>query len=354
MDTFDIDSFGDSENIYLIPPYIKDGEKLLACWKEQNLSGHIFLCSSGTTGKTELKSYAISKQALLENARAVNSFLGASRGQKWLASLPIYHVGGLSIWARSYLLNSLPVVPVGKWNVDWFQLGHFEYASLVPFQLYDLIKADVVLAKEIKGIFIGGDFCPQEMVRQGLELGYPLIGTFGMTEVCSQLASKYLDWDEDGFLEILPIHKIHDGVVTSKSICTLEIMLRDDEVNVKRFNGKYHLQDKYELDGHRIKPLGRSDGLIKIKGRLVLRHELESSAFEIFNELDLYKNCALVFAPDDVWGSKPLVLLEASRKDEKVRLESAISKSQSLKPFVAEVRVVDKIQRTALGKIKKY
>ena len=48
-----------------------------------------------------LKLVALSKEALLASAAAVNHRLGCAAARRWSCVLPTFHVGGLGIWARA-------------------------------------------------------------------------------------------------------------------------------------------------------------------------------------------------------------------------------------------------------------
>ena len=59
--------------------------------------GHIYLLTSNM-GKICI----LSKTAFLSSAQAVNSKLKVEKKDSWLISLPLFHVAGLSILARSF------------------------------------------------------------------------------------------------------------------------------------------------------------------------------------------------------------------------------------------------------------
>src|SRR5687768_13502196 len=63
-----------------------------------DLQAHVWLATSGTTGA--LKLAALSKDALLASAAAVNRHLASDAGDVWCCVLPGFHVGGLGILDR--------------------------------------------------------------------------------------------------------------------------------------------------------------------------------------------------------------------------------------------------------------
>src|SRR5688500_17581025 len=61
-----------------------------------DLRAHVWLATSGTTGT--LKLAALSKDALLASAAAVNHHLASDARDVWCCVLPAFHVGGLGIF----------------------------------------------------------------------------------------------------------------------------------------------------------------------------------------------------------------------------------------------------------------
>src|ERR1035437_6785984 len=66
----------------------------------EELEGHILFSTSGSTGAP--KWIALSKDALLLSAMAVNAHLQIKDTSCWGLALPIHHVGGFGVVARAY------------------------------------------------------------------------------------------------------------------------------------------------------------------------------------------------------------------------------------------------------------
>jgi len=95
--------FEGSDHLYLVSKHNEAKRNLFEReWQSRTYDEpHVFILSSGTTSKKSIDSFAISKRALLENARSVNKRFGITNKDKWLASLSPFHIGGLSIFARA-------------------------------------------------------------------------------------------------------------------------------------------------------------------------------------------------------------------------------------------------------------
>ena len=83
------------------------------------VNGLIWILSSGTSAVNEVKAIGIRKAALLASARAVNRHLRSDAADRWLLTLPVYHVGGLGILARSHL-SKAEVFQLGSWSAEAF------------------------------------------------------------------------------------------------------------------------------------------------------------------------------------------------------------------------------------------
>ena len=79
----------------------------------------IVLSSSGTLSASKLKLVVLPLKSLLCSAESVNKWIKSDSNDVWLNALPISHVGGLSIFARSFLSDA-EVIDISDqtWNVE--------------------------------------------------------------------------------------------------------------------------------------------------------------------------------------------------------------------------------------------
>ncbi len=162
-----------------------------------SVTSHIFLTTSGSSGK--LKWVALSKQAVLVSADAVNKHLQASSSDIWLNPLPLFHVGGLGILARGYLSCSKVIASYEanrKWDVHHFVATVKEtkatLTSLVPAQVFDIVFHNLNAPKSLRAVVVGGGRLSEDMYIQAIALGWPLLPSYGMTECASQIATADL------------------------------------------------------------------------------------------------------------------------------------------------------------------
>lgn len=343
---FNLDWDNSQPQVLCHPQYKSLVPKILEGLKPYSLENHFILFSSGTTGG-DLKGYALSKEALFTNAKAVNEHFNLSKDDVWGLSLPIYHVGGLSVLARAHLLGNKIIDARGAWLKA---LDEVTITTVVPTQVYDLVKNGIKPSKNLRYLVVGGDFLSTSLQEKAQDLGWPVVRTFGMSEVSSQLASG-------NDLKVLPIHEVKTNaekvlLVKSKSLFTLEFILGEKfkvtlASDLLDQDGFYMTKDRVEINHGTLKHLGRINDEVKISGHLVNLLELKNELSGFLLKHGLYNQMEFSLEDDERKGKK-LVLLTLSHN----QLTEEISKL--IAPVkIDEVRLVNEFNRTDLGKLKK-
>lgn len=341
------------------PRFNAEAAKIREALNPYGLKDHFVIFSSGTTSQN-LKGYALSRRALLANAQAVNTLYQLTADDVWGLSLPHFHIGGLSVFARAFLSGSRIVDP-GPWDPKkWHQVFLDEKVSIttiVPTQLFDLVSLKLPPPPGLRYVIVGGDFLSSTLEKQARELGWPVMRTFGMTEVCSQLASQA---SADEGLKILPIHQVKTLedqrlLVKSGALFTLEFQWTDrllvtHAAELCDSDGFYRTNDLVEVHGDELRHLGRKDDHIKISGRLVSFNSLKEILYDVAIKNKLYGRLEF-FLEEDARKGKILKLAHL----EVPQIEALVAELQSrLQPVkIDEVVKQVEFKKTDLGKLKK-
>jgi o-succinylbenzoate---CoA ligase len=148
--------------------------------------------TSGTSGQP--KGVMLTYGNFYNSALASAERLGTQPDDNWLCPLPLYHVGGLNILVRSLIYGTSFVLDnLSDMDSFLFYLQGSTLVSLVPTQLYRLIKADVKFPSSLRCILLGGAAASDELLEMCRERKLPIATTYGLTEACSQVATATPD-----------------------------------------------------------------------------------------------------------------------------------------------------------------
>jgi O-succinylbenzoic acid--CoA ligase len=143
----------------------------------------LIMFTSGVSGNP--KGVMHSLNDLLNSSDNSRSFLLQTENDKWLASLPFYHIGGISIIIRALRFGSTLVIP-DSLSIDDLRRSFDSFspslASLVSTQLIRLLETGWKPGKELRNILLGGGFTDEELIRNALSAGCNVSNVYGSTE----------------------------------------------------------------------------------------------------------------------------------------------------------------------------
>ena len=367
-ETFATEQFWKSESNYLLlNPRLNESvsKAYLAAWQQLVLpqsKSLVGIATSGSSGKMG-RLILLQKEALLVSARAANERLQSTRHDIWLRTLPTYHVGGLQIGARAYLAGSqLRESKLEKWNPEAFYQELLDsratLLSLVPTQLFDLVKLGLSCPKTLRAIIVGGARLESELHRAARALNWPALPSYGMTECGSQVATAHAPGDDP---RLFPLSHVElrvgqDECLEIKSAGLLLAQISFSEqgaaaLDDPKRDGWFKTEDRVcmEADGS-MTILGRVQDFIKIGGEGVLLSRLEELFERLKLQLKYPHDASILAAKDERLGAK-LVLLSNSKSLATDSLVEAFH--AQVMPFerVRSSYTVPLIPRSALGKL---
>lgn len=330
-------------------------------WENFNsLSSHIWIATSGTTQEKgdSIKWVALSKQAFLSSAKAVNTHLESNSSDHWLNALPLFHVGGLSIYARAFLSGaSVTHLEFEKWSpanyITALNQSKATLTSLVPTQLFDLLSYEA--PSHLRAVIVGGGSVSEELYRCAIHKKWPVLPSYGMTECSSQVATAHFGATT---LKILPHVKCslsQEGLLQIKSSALLTgyLSVAQDEVYWQdpKLNGIFTTEDLVEIREGTIKFLGRQKDWIKIGGENVSLFQLEI----FFNKIKNPSIEAFLRATEDKRLGKFIQLVTLD-KHKNVIQPLVATFNAGVMPYekIRSIHYVNEIPKSALGKLKKH
>lgn len=266
-----------------------DGDALLAV-----------LYTSGTSGRP--KGACLTWSNFTASARAAEDRLGATVRRRWLACMPLFHVGGLSILMRSVLFGG-PVRLQPRFDPaavsDALEGGDIAGISLVPTMLSRLLsyRGDRTAPRGLEVLLLGGAAAAPELVARALARGYPVCPTYGLTEATSQVATAApprAGVREPSPMLPLPGTEVRivadgrdagpeaEGEIVVRGATVMRGYLHDDEATARALrDGWLHTGDVGYLDAEGgLHVLDRRDDLVVSGGENVYPAEIEAVLLE--------------------------------------------------------------------------
>lgn len=307
-----------------------------------DLPAHVWVATSGSTGA--LKLTALSKTAMLASAAAVNRHLNATADDVWACVLPEFHVGGLGIHARAFLVGATVVrMP---WDPRLFAgYAATTLASLVPAQVSDLVQARLSPPPALRAIVVGGGALAPVLYKDARALGWPVLPSYGMTETCSQIATATLSGPELVLLDHVEVRTEEDGRLAVRGASLLTgYGTEQGFVDPRNADGWLITEDLGSIEGRTLRIEGRRGDFVKIGGESVDLARLDAILAAIAGE-----HAAVLAVPDERLGQVIHLAIDPTVDAEQIRVAFA----ERVLPFERPRAVyrVEEIPRSALGKL---
>ncbi|QIF03667.1 AMP-binding protein [Roseimicrobium sp. ORNL1] len=333
----------------------------------------IYFQTSGSEGVP--KWVGLARRAMQASARAVNAHLECTAADRWLIALPLHHVGGFSILARCYESGASFFHTEEKWDAAAFAslcaAQEITLASLVPAQVYDLVQSKVEAPSRMRAIVVGGGGLSKELGIRALELGWPVLQSYGMTETASQVATEPLEHLRAGYdpecLEVLPCWNVD---TTPEGALMVRGMALASGYAIRNADATWHWQaidadagftarDRVQVWWHGtrrfLRFVGRESSFVKVLGELVSLPALQRRLERVLIGEGIDLRAALIWpVPDTRKDTRLLLVGEGQDKHDAARLENLRARFNLDVPGYERldaVLVVPAIPRTPLGKV---
>ncbi len=329
----------------------------------------LIMYTSGSTGlpKGVIHSY----ENLINNALSSNSVFNFSTNDRWLLSLPVYHIGGLMILIRTLLFGSTLIIPSSLKTDDLaYSIKNYKptLISLVSTSLLRLIENNVQPCKELRYTFLGGGSSGKDLIQRANDAGWNIVKVYGSTETASMISAfntkefpdktassgKTLPGNNMLILDeqknILPKNNIGEIAVSGKSVT--KAFLHDEELTAKSFRENYFLTGDYgylDKDGFIFIESRRADFIV-CGGENINLKEVER---QILNHPMINEACVLGL-PDNTWGTIPTAAIVTKGNIEMNEEEMSDYLRKHLASFKIPKRIIflDSLPKTELGKTR--
>ncbi len=250
------------------------------------------------------------------SALGSNENLPFGPGDRWLLSLPLFHIGGYAMLFRSLLGGGAlaiaePGTPIQDTLVR-FQLSHL---SLVPTQLYRMLHDKQALKhlQNLKAILLGGSTVEPALLTEASVAELPVYLTYGSTEMSSQIATTPGPVSTITAGRALPYRELSIGPgeeILVKGPCLFQGYLSDKgPVLDTDDSGWFHTGDTgmFTPEGE-LQVTGRTDNMFISGGENIHPEEIERVLCSLTGVL----RAVVVPTPDPEYGLRPSAFIETT------------------------------------------
>src|SRR5690625_243655 len=295
--------------------------------------------------------------------------LGHEENDKWLLTLPMFHVGGLSILIRS-VIYGMSVLLLEKYDrkklPELIKERKITIASLVTLMLEQLLEdlEGKNRLHSLRCILLGGGAVPKVLLQKAKQKQIPLLQSYGMTETSSQIVTLSSDiaLNKQGTSgkALFPAQvKIEQGTTDGvgeifvKGPMVFKGYYKNDQANEESFiNGWFQTGDLGYLDDDGfLYVVERRTDLIISGGENIYPSEIE----HVLVGLEGIGEAAVVGMPDERWGSVPVayIVRDNEKVDGKTILEYLEDKLASYK-IPRKVFFKKELPRNASNKVMRH
>lgn len=281
-----------------------------------NIDTLLLMFTSGSTG--EPKCVELTYKNILYNAIGTRLRLQINQTDTWLLSLPLYHIGGISIVFRS-VIYGIPVLVPSDSGAEGIIQGIADYnpsiVSLVPTVLYRILRLGINPNPAHKTILLGGGPISDDLLGRCYTRGWKIVATYGMTETSSQIATRNpADTQHTGSAgQPLPFNRVRivddsgnevpratEGEITVQSPSLMKSYYKRDDLTARVIQDAWFFTGDYGYlsDDNYLYVVSRRSDLIVSGGENVNPVEVENALRQYPG---IYAACVFPYA-DDEWG----------------------------------------------------
>jgi o-succinylbenzoate---CoA ligase len=310
----------------------------------------VLIHTSGTTSAP--RPVELTYGNLLWSALGSAVALGLDPQERWLCTLPLSHVGGLSILLRSTIYATTAILH------ERFELERALHSlreqrvtlvSLVATTLTRLLDAGLQRPPALRCALTGGGPVPGALVQRALAAGVPVSLTYGLTEASSQVTTT----------PVAAIEAEHAAAGPSL-FCTQVQIGEEEEILVRgptvapaatAADGWLHTGDLGRLDEHgRLRVSGRKGDTIVSGGENIAPPEIEA----VLEAHPGVLEAAVLGRPDPRWGEAVTAIVVAREGSAPQIDELRACCAQALAPYKVPKEFVltsEPLPRTRSGKL---
>jgi O-succinylbenzoic acid--CoA ligase len=293
----------------------------------------LVVATSGSTG--DPKGVVLTHDAVAASARATSARLAVNpSADRWLACLPLAHVGGLSVVTRA-LVTGTPLTVHDGFDAAAVTAAAGAGCTLVSLVAAALRRVDV---SAFRAVVLGGSAMPPDLPPNA-------VTTYGMTETGSGVVYDGVPLDG---VEV----RIVDGEVHLRGPMLLRCYR--DGTDPKDPDGWFATGDAgtWDAAAGRLRVEGRMGDVIVTGGEKVWPAAVE----RVLGAWDAVAEVAVAGRPDDEWGQRVVAVIVPADPSAPPSLDAVRDVVKAELPAYAaprQVVIAGALPRTGIGKVSR-
>jgi fatty-acyl-CoA synthase len=352
--------------------------------------------TTGTTGNPK-GVYFSHRQLVLHTLAALGSLASPAvqqrlhRGDVYMPITPMFHVHA---WGLPYVATAMGIKQVypGRYLPDvllaLIKREKVTFSHCVPTLLHMMLSSPAAGEMDLSGwkVIIGGSALPKGLAKLAMDRGIDVFTGYGMSETCpimslAQLKPSMTALDADQQIDYrtksgLPIQLVdlrvvdeqmrdvpHDGQASGEVVARAPWLtqgyLNDPANSEQLWRGGYlHTSDIGTIDreGY-LQITDRIKDVVKSGGEWISSLAIE----DLISQYPGVSEVAVIGKPDEKWGERPLALIvlkgkstgQVTELDIQAHVKAVADRGAISKWAVPDVRFVDALERTSVGKLDK-
>lgn len=334
----------------------------------------IICYTSGTTGRP--KGAVLTQENMFWNAINNQYAIDITSKDRAIVLLPLFHIGGIGLFAFPILLAGGTVVIPGKFipedTIQMIEAHEVTIVMGVP-SIHDAIRKhplfETASFNSVRWFYSGGAPCPNELIQRFLKRGLPFGQGMGMTETSPTIFMlSREDYQRKAGSIGKPVMFCDIALVDDKGNCVRngevgELLIKGPNVMKEYWglpdktaeairDGWFYSGDLMRQDEEGfIYVAGRKKDMIISGGENVYPLEVE----QVINELPQISEVAVIGRTDEKWGEVPVafvILKDGCAIKEEAIYAHCLSKIAKYK-VPNEIIFLDELPKNATGKIQK-
>lgn len=315
----------------------------------------IFTSGSSSTPKGVVHKF----HSLIKSFIIGKDFFNYSSDDRWLLSLPIYHIGGFSIFFRALLSNAQIVIPPSLGYDDLMkQIEKYEpnFFSFVSAQFKRIIESSIQVPKDNR-VLLGGGRIDSILIEEGTKKGWNIYKVYGSSETAA-------------FVTILTPENFNNYPTSAgKALRNISITIENKDendigeivINTPTLFDRYINQLPHPKNLFNTEDFGylkdnflfienRRTNLIVSGGKNINPQEIE----DVLIKSELVNEVVVLGIEDTIWGEKVIAVVVPKGNESNIenRLRTFSKKYLSSYKIPKMFLLVKDIPKTSLGKIK--